>query len=377
MDAGKGGRETSTGQIAAHLAQSGHQVTLLCQAARWACEGVEVRELNRRGRGRVQRMRNFITDVEAEIAREPFDIVHSMLPIPSANVYQPRGGTIPGQVAGARRRWGLLGWIRVNISERLNHMRNYLADLERTLLADPSVLCLAVSQLVADEFREHFGRTENVRVVYNAVDAPVVSDEERARWRQEQRDRLHAAEDDTLFLIVAKNFPLKGVAETIRAFARWHHARGGRPRGQLVVVGRDVVEGYERIASLNEVGRAVTFVAPTDEVFRWYAACDVNVLLSWYDPCSRVVLEATRWGVPSVTTQYNGAAEILLEGAGLVVDSPRNVPAVAAAMEQLSDPRRRAEAAEACRRVSGRLDMRRHVQELLREYERRIGGGGA
>ena len=110
-----------------------------------------------------------------------------------------------------------------------------------------------------------------------------------------------------IFLTIATNFPLKGVTETIAAFAKWYHRQPVAPEAQLVVVGRDFVEGYDRFAGLRDVGSKVVFAPPTREVFKWYAAADAFVLLTWYDPCSLVVLEAARWGIPSITTRFNTA----------------------------------------------------------------------
>ncbi|MHC4981646.1 MAG: glycosyltransferase, partial [Planctomycetota bacterium] len=126
--------------------------------------------------------------------------------------------------------------------------------------------------------------------------------------------------------------------------------------------------GYERYAGLRDVGRQVAFMAPTRQMLAWYAAADVCILLSWYDPCSRVCLEAARLGVPSITTQYNGAAELLADGAGIVVSSPKDINAVVAAMDKLSDPEARAACSRACARVAERVTIERHVDELLEVY---------
>ena len=104
MDCSRGGRETSTAQIAACLARRGVRVTILCQSGSWRAEGVAVCELGRRGLTRRGRLRGFVADVQREIAGGEFDIVHAMLPVPGANVYQLRGGTIPAQRAASRRR---------------------------------------------------------------------------------------------------------------------------------------------------------------------------------------------------------------------------------------------------------------------------------
>jgi UDP-glucose:(heptosyl)LPS alpha-1,3-glucosyltransferase len=368
MEPGLGGRETSSAQIACELARRGHQVTVLCRKGSWSGGGVQVHSLRGGGLLRVSRLRRFLAAVQEEIAGGAYDIVHAMLPVPGANVYQPRGGTVPAQQAASfRRRRGPSRWAR-ELLESCNLCRGLMAQLERRVTADPRTLCLAVSEMVAMEFDQYYGRTERVRVVYNGVEVPDPDLPERPEWRRRRRQELGLDEDALVFLTVARNFELKGVAETIAAFARWYDSHGRRTKACLVVVGREMPEGYMAHAGMRSVGSDVTFIAPTAEIFEWYAAADAVVLLSWYDPCSRVILEATRWGIPSVTTVYNGAAEVLGNGGGVVVESPRDIRAVTLALADLADPQRRAARAEACRRAGEDLSVQRHVDELLSAY---------
>jgi glycosyltransferase involved in cell wall biosynthesis len=75
-------------------------------------------------------------------------------------------------------------------------------------------------------------------------------------------------------------------------------------------------------------------------------------------------------GVPAITTRYNGAAEILADGAGMVVDSPRDIGQVAGAMQLLADPQASGEYREACTRAAERVSMARHVESLLDVYRK-------
>ena len=368
LDPTRGGRETSTAQIAAGLAHRGCDVTVLCQRSKWDRSDVKVKTFGRRGILRVQRLSNFIRSVDSSVQEDKYDIVHTTLPILSANVYQPRSGTIPGQIAGARRRWKLLGPLRAGILELFNLSRRKLAHLERQIADDENVLCLPVSEMVAGELAHYYSRRRNVRVVYNAVDIPQIDPQEWAQWRQKVRFELGVSQDDPVFICVAKNFPLKGVAETIRSFAKWGALHYGQVNARLVIVGRELVEGYERLASMLGVGKQVSFVPATNEIFRWYAAANACILLSWYDPCSRTVLEATRLGLPSITTVHNGAAEILSGGAGIVVSSPKDTRAIVAALDELADPQRRADYVDASRSVGDLASMDNHVEQLLKAY---------
>jgi len=367
MDVARGGRETSTAQIAAALAARGHEVSILCQDCTWSREGVAVRALGRRGLLRHQRLANFAADVQREAQSGAYDIVHTTLPVPGANVYQPRSGTMPAQLAASLRRRSRLTRPIAAAFLNFNVHRRRLTALEDRLVRHTEALLLPVSRMVADEFAQYYRRTERVQVVFNAADSPPRDPDTWAHWRQKARYLLGADSRTTVFLTVAKNFELKGVPELIRAFARWYH-RHDRPDAHLIVLGRDNVEGYQRHAGLRDVGARVLFVPHTPEIARWYAAADACVLLTWYDPCSRVILEAVRCGLPCLTTAFNGAAEILADGAGLVVDSPANGPAIESALARLHDARFRTVAAEACRRVADRLSMDRHVEELLAAY---------
>ena len=375
MDPLAGGREVSTSQIAAGLARRGHDVTVLCRRAAWSCPDVTVRAVPACGLTRTGRFRRFAAGVREVIRGGGFDAVHAVTPVAGATCYQPRGGTYPGSAA-ARLRCGGVGAFRQRVFGPLNFHRTALAEMERRLVADPAVTCLAVSEMVAREFRVYYGRSENLRVVYNGVDVPAVPPSQRQAWRAERRAEIRASEGDVVFLSIAKNFALKGVDETMCHFLRWCDRRGKTAeRARLVVVGKAMMQVPHRSARVRETIDRIRMVGWTPDVFSWYSAADACVLLSWYDACSRVVLEATRWGLPSITTSANGAAEVLAGGAGIVVDSPRDEAGILGAMDAMADPARREECSRACLLAAPRLSMDRHVEELLEVYASRGRGG--
>ncbi len=368
MHRGRGGREASTAQIAEGLAARGHEVTILCQAGELDAPGVTVRALGRRGLTRQQRLQHFVADVHAALEAGDFDVSHAVLPIPAADIYQPRGGTVPAQQATSRRRRSALWRPMVDLGGLLNLHRRAMLRLETMVAHDRATCCLANSERVAREFETYYGRAENVRVVYNGVDLPEMSEAQWQQWRQEYRRRIGAETNQPVFLSVATNFPLKGVDRAIRAFGKWVHRQKNIQPGQLVIVGQDDVEGYRRLAGLNGVGRLTHFVGKTDNILPWYAAADACILLSWYDACSRVVLEATRLGIPSLTTTLNGAAEVLADGAGIVVQTPDDFRGILAGLDDLAEPANRQRRSECCRELSDTLSMGRHVEDLLAVY---------
>lgn len=367
MDPKRGGRERSVAEIAAGLVRRGHDVTVLCQSGSLGAAGVEVLELGSAGLGRSGQMASFVEAVGQAVRREGFDVVHATLPVPCANVYQPRGGTIPGQMAAKDRLAGPIGRLLRRIARPLNRTRQAARKRERQIAADDGVKCLAVSEMVAEEFAAYYGRRENVEVIYGGVEVPRIDDETRASWRTELRGRWGAGEETTVFLTVAQNFLLKGVAELIDAFAEFSGSRPDRP-AKLVVVGGDDARAYRQRAAMAGVAEHVLFRGQADDVFPLYSAADAIVLLSWQDACSRVVLEAIRWGLPSLTTRFNGAAELLARGVGIVVESPRDRSGILAGLDQLADPAMRLRMSDACREAADFISVERHLDGLERVY---------
>jgi len=368
MNPARGGRERSTAQIADNLARRGHKVSILCQeSALDAAGGATVLPVGSRGSGRTAGLRCFVGDVQRETGGGRYDIVHATLPVPGANVYQPRGGTVPGRRDASRRRRPFYAGVLGALFGPLNRHRALVARLERQVVFEPSVRCLAVSQMVAEEFQRHYDRTRNVRVVYNGVDVPPINDAERARWRRMKRQELGIPPDAVVFLTAAENYALKGVMETLESFTLLLRHRPDA-NARLVVAGGWNPEPILDRAGVWAIADRVHAIGHTDEIFHWYAAADAVVLLSWYDPCSRVVLEAVRWGIPAITTTFNGASEVLADGAGTVVASPRHTKEAAAAMAELMNSSARAARRQACGAIADSLSVDRHVDELLAVY---------
>jgi UDP-glucose:(heptosyl)LPS alpha-1,3-glucosyltransferase len=70
----------------------------------------------------------------------------------------------------------------------------------------------------------------------------------------------------------------------------------------------------------------MVFAGSTDEPERYYGAADLLVHPTFYDACSRTVLEAMASGLPVITTTSNGASGILTNGEeGFVIEDPRNI----------------------------------------------------
>src|SRR5580704_15895267 len=91
-DPQRGGAERYTADIAAALAQRGHQVDLISKRFGPDISGVNFVRLEVKAPSRAGRYLQFLDQLEEHLARHRYDIVHSMLPVPSCDLYHPHAG---------------------------------------------------------------------------------------------------------------------------------------------------------------------------------------------------------------------------------------------------------------------------------------------
>jgi UDP-glucose:(heptosyl)LPS alpha-1,3-glucosyltransferase len=386
LDARRGGAESAVGELGRALAARGHAVTLVGRGEGAAGEaaalddGTWLQPIGVTGGSRVLRTIQFVRGADEFCRTNGFEIVHAITPCFSANVYQPRGGTYLETV---RRNLALeptvlhraVKWV----DRRLNRRQRFLLLAERQLLtARPTPWVAAISHYVQRQVTGQYGvSVERAPVIFNAVDIEPVAEAHAARVKTQWRDELGVETDGKLVLFVAHNFKLKGLDDLLAAW-RLILKRDALPGGsRLIVVGNGPRGRYEKRARRLGVGAAVTFLPGQGEMAALYAAADVLVHPTWYDPCSRVVLEALSCGVPVVTTRWNGAAEVIAEGKqGVVIETPLDHVALVDGIVQCALPEMAASAREAAAAAREQLSMRRHAEELTRLYERVLAGTG-
>ncbi|MBY0277651.1 glycosyltransferase family 4 protein [Candidatus Binatia bacterium] len=370
--------------VAKRLAERGHEIVVLTFAPPRAVPsasdtrpvqsddgdpaGVAVRRLawhpSRLARARA--MTAAVGACAADVAHDTgvgfaFDVFHPQMGPRLANYRRDMASRTPGE----------------RVCERLRprHWR-WLAELrhvERRQHAHRSALFVAVSKLVASSMQRLYGvRPERIRIVANGADLAALPAPD-ASERTGLRHRLGAGADRTLFLFAAHNARLKGVRPLLEAASLLR--RSGAPFRLALIGGAVDPDVRQRIArlGLQDVVTACGFVP---DAAAHYAAADVLVLPSYHDACSLTVFEACAYGLPVITTRYNGASEHLANGReGFIVDEPDDVIALARRMDELTDAAVRRRMSANARVLARRHDLERNAVELeavLREaVERR------
>jgi UDP-glucose:(heptosyl)LPS alpha-1,3-glucosyltransferase len=233
----------------------------------------------------------------------------------------------------------------------------------RQYLSKHRPLIVVNSDMVAHHFQKHYGiSATDLRIVRSAIDPDRFLEPDRPRRRLEARERWGIDPEETVALFAAMNYRLKGLDPLLHAVRLLPPGR----RFRLLVVGNPRTHGYEKQARRLGIHDRVCFAGHCDEMRDSYFAADFLVHPTFYDPCSLVVLEALACGLPVITTEANGASELLHPPQeGYVISDPHHYERLAWCMEQLLDPARRSACARAARLTAAQWTFEAHYRQLL------------
>jgi UDP-glucose:(heptosyl)LPS alpha-1,3-glucosyltransferase len=361
----KGGAETYIGDLSRRLAKDGHTVHLY--ACRWDARalptGMIFHELQVKPGWRFQRPWRFATACEQALRNSQHDVSIGFDKTWSQDVLYPQGGLHHNRLkfrnpiqrffADVGKFLDPSGW-----SFRRLERRQYLGEVKPTVIVN--------SEMVRRHFQQFYGITNGVRVIRSAIDPQRFAATDRAAIRQEQRQQWKVLEDEPVGLMVAMNYRLKGLDPLIRAAA----VIPKELRFKLTIVGHSNAKPYEQLAQSLGVTDRFLFLGFRADPKEAYFAADFLVHPTFYDPCSLVVLEALACGLPVITTQYNGASELIdVPQTGLVVQDPHNAAELGGAIQQMLNQDYRNRAAVSASQAAQTWTFEQHYQALLKVFE--------
>lgn len=373
LDLYRGGQERSTLEIAELLAARGLEVSIITGRAENLPASLRARivDLGVRVRSRAAHFLEFTHRAERYLREEAFDVIHAVTPIPSANVYQPRGGLIQETVERSiARRTGVTRLFRKIVGP--NTRQRLVRRAERNLAQRSTCRFLAVSDYVKAQCRRHLGLSDaRVRTIFNGVDLARLPETGDPKRREHLRTILHIRPEQVVGVFAAANFRLKGLDTLLDAVVLLKDRYPQEfSRLRFLISGPDKVRPFFHRVRRTGLDTAVFFLGPTQDMGILYHMADFLVHPTWYDPCSRVVLEALACGVPAISTACNGASELITRAnAGFVLDDPGDVPGLASHCRRLLDPDLRATLSRNARTIRGQIGMDLHVTQLIEFYQ--------
>jgi UDP-glucose:(heptosyl)LPS alpha-1,3-glucosyltransferase len=374
-DIALGGAERSIFELASQLTLLDVRVTMLAAKGQTTAKNINILCTERPGKR--TSLADFEKALRNHLIENRYDIIHSTLPFDFADIYQPRGGSYPEAIIrnAASYQNRLISSYKL-ITHYANLRRSALLRAEGQLCQDSGrTIVAAVSEYVKRQFKQHYDLCdERIVVIPNGVKPHKKSNTEEAEALRRQilaaLDITEAA-DPAKFLFVANNFRLKGLSGLIRAVAITSRRKTTRPI-YLVVAGVGSSRKYRHLAKKLGVRNRIVFLGRLRHIQNTLSISDVAVLPTWYDPCSRFILEALAAAKPVITTRYNGAAELFVNNRhGIVIDSSDDVEALAEAMSFYADPANVNQAANAIveDNLREKISIGRHAKQMVELYQ--------
>jgi glycogen(starch) synthase len=336
--------------LAKHLAQQGHEVTVLCRhdagtdaathpTARSVHEGVRL--------VRVAEDPTHLTFEKDLVAwtlamghamiraglallrRWRPDVVHAhdwLVTHPAITLAEHAGvplvATMHATEAGRHS-----GWLSQPLNQQIHSVEWWLANRADALITCSAAMRAEVAHLFELE-------PDGIAVIHNGI--------EPRGWRvpaetvRETRKR-HSPHGEPLIVFFGRLEWEKGVLDLVTALPR---IRRTHPGARLVMAGRGRQAGpLLALARKHRLVRAIDFVGhlPDKDLVACLAAADVVVLPSRYEPFGIVALETAAVGAPLVAATTGGLSELVVDGESGLSFPPGDVDALTQAVRAVLD----------------------------------------
>ena len=277
------------------------------------------------------RDRGFARAACALLQSEKFDLVQSYERLVCCDVFHAVDGVHAEWLVQRRRVQSTFKQFGV----RINPHHRYVLEAEQQMYHSTklrAVIC--ISQMVKQDVLRHYSiAPEKLHVIYGSVDTGAFHPRLRDEHRLALRRQLGIASNAPVAIYVGSGFERKGVAGFLTSVAKVAGLHG-------IVVGRDKrMAHYRAFADSLGLTDRVNFTGGISDVRPYYAASDVFVMPTLYEPFGLVFGEAMACGLPVVASTQSGAADWIEHGVDSFVVDALDTAAIARSIEAaLADP---------------------------------------
>lgn len=168
-------------------------------------------------------------------------------------------------------------------------------------------MIISVSNGVKNEILDNYKVPENkIIVLPNGVNIEKFSTQNKDKYRKDIREQYGLNENDFVMIFPAHQFERKGLEYIFKAMNNLNDNNL-----HLLIVGRDSSSTYNSMAKNLGIEKQILFTGETPFIERLYAASDIMIFPTIYEPFGLVVTEAMASGLPVIVSKIAGAAEIM------------------------------------------------------------------
>ena len=348
-----GGAEAYLKRLAQGVVEAGHKVQLIA-TNKWPEDQWRFGAMTRL---RAESVVGFADELEQIRSQLDCEVLLSLERVWSCDVYRAGDGVHRAWLARRREfELPLKQFVRA-----LNRKHRDLLHLEESLFASRKAgRVIVTSQMVKKEIVDLYGYpADRIDIVHNGV--PLNKFRFDSGLREKSREDLELKPDQIVLLFAGSGWERKGLLFAIQAMALCKNRKM-----RLLVAGRGNAALYETKRLLFWRDEPVRFIGEIADLVRVYAAADIFILPTIYDPFSNACLEALACGLPVITTRSNGFSEIIEDSVhGSIVDHAGDLIDLRDAIRFWSDASRRAAARSANIGRASQFDISKSVEHTM------------
>ncbi len=225
---------------------------------------------------------------------------------------------------------------------------------------------IVVSEREREQFIRHYGSVaESIIVIPNAVDCETFTPANRPLYREQIRQKHGISRSNPVLMFVGGDWERKGVRYLIESLSRLVTTDV-----RLLIIGSGDEKSYGQLAEQRQVRERIVFVKGIN-TREYYAASDVFVFPTIYEPFGLVIVEAMASGLPVITSRSAGAADLITDGVdGFLLNEPSNINDLTARIELLlSNAELRKTIGERARKTAEKLSWDWVAEKTLEVYD--------
>lgn len=297
--------------------------------------------------------------VQLKKLRSFFDIIQTHDKTLYQDVYRAGDGC---HIEWLKQRWKRIG-LTGKLSIVLNPYHWLVLLIERSIFKSHRYKrVIAISELVKNNILDNYGiPSQDIEVIYNGVDINKFHPDNREKYKSKIRLKHGLLETDFVVLFVGSGFERKGLKYLIRAMETV-----SKPVS-ILVAGKGSDKEFKKIPTHHKV----VFCGLQKDIYKYYAASDIFVFPTMYEPFGNVHLEALASGLPVITTKNSGASEIIKDGVqGFVVQKPEDFRAIAQGINVLlNDKDKLRGMSKNARQLAEEFTFERHMGRIKKLYD--------
>jgi UDP-glucose:(heptosyl)LPS alpha-1,3-glucosyltransferase len=348
-----GGAETYLRRLSHGIVEAGHEAQLIATKD-WPEDQWQFGSITRVG---TRRVIGFADELEQIRPQLQYDLLFSLERVWGCDVYRAGDGVHRAWLARRSKfEVPLKQFVRVGSRKHRD-----LLQLEESLFKRRKAgRVIAASQMVIEEIVNFYGYpADKIDVVRNGV--PLEKFQFDPELREKSRAELNLKQDQIVLLFAGSGWERKGLLFAIEAMALCKDRKM-----RLLVAGRGDARPYKTTRLRFWRNEPVQFLGEVADLVPVYAAADIFILPTIYDPFSNACLEALACGLPVITTRSNGFSEIIQDGVhGSIIEDPGNLIGLRDALRFWLDPSPRDAARATNIQRASQFDISKNVAQTL------------